>query len=73
MARPANYPRPVLDESVVKRVLAEAAGKEADLAEIFAERRRNKSFRLDDSRIEDVASGSEAGAGIRVQIGRAHV
>ena len=67
--RPANYPRLVLDESIVKRVLAEAAGKEADLAEIFAERRRTKSFRLDDSRIEDVASGGEAGAGIRVLAG----
>ncbi|HYI44702.1 MAG TPA: TldD/PmbA family protein [Actinomycetota bacterium] len=59
----------MLDESIVRRVLAEAAGKGSDLAEIFVEDKRSQALRLEDSRIEDVASGREAGAGIRVLAG----
>ncbi len=66
---PGFYPAAVLDEAVVRRVLAEAAGKGADLAELFVERRRSQSYRLDDRRVEDVSSGAESGAGIRVVAG----
>ena len=59
----------MLDESLIRRVLASAAGRGADLAEIFVEKRRTAAFRLDDRRVEDVASGGESGAGIRVLAG----
>ncbi|MGH2807638.1 MAG: TldD/PmbA family protein [Actinomycetota bacterium] len=56
----------MLDESVIKRVLAEALAKGGDMAEIFVEDRRSSALRLEDSKVEDVASGRDAGAGIRV-------
>jgi TldD protein len=59
----------MLDDSTVRKVLAAAAGKGADLAEIYVEQRRSRSFRLDDGRVEDASSGAESGAGIRVLVG----
>jgi TldD protein len=56
----------MLEEEVVGQVLAEALGRGGDLAEIFAEARSSTGLRLDDRRVEDVASGRETGAGIRV-------
>ena len=56
----------MLEEEVVKRVLAEALTRGGDLAEVFAEERSSTGLRLDDRRVEDVASGREMGAGIRV-------
>ncbi|HEV3471945.1 MAG TPA: TldD/PmbA family protein [Actinomycetota bacterium] len=56
----------MLDEAVIKEVLAAALSTGGDLSEIFVEDRSSSVLRLDDRRIEDVASGSEAGAGIRV-------
>ena len=59
----------MLDESVIKRVLATALEGGGDLAEIFVEDRSSTAFRMEDSRVEDVASGREKGAGIRVLTG----
>ena len=59
----------MLDESVIKEVLAAALGSGADHAEIFVESRDSAALRLDDRRIEDVASGADQGAGIRVMAG----
>ncbi|MDQ3940460.1 MAG: TldD/PmbA family protein, partial [Actinomycetota bacterium] len=59
----------MLDESVIKEVLAEALSRGGDLAEIFVEDRRSSTFRLEDSRVEDVSSGRDAGAGMRVLSG----
>ena len=56
----------MLDESVIKKVLGTALGRGGELAEIFVEDRRSSAFRLEDSRVEDVSSGRDAGAGIRV-------
>jgi TldD protein len=56
----------MLDEDVVRRVLGEAIGRGGDLAEIFVEDRSSTSLRLDDSRVENVSSGRDAGAGVRV-------
>jgi TldD protein len=56
----------MLDEHVIKRVLSEALAKGGDLAELFVEDRRSTALRLDDSRLEDVSSGVDVGAGIRV-------
>ncbi len=41
----------------------------ADFAEIFAENRRSASAILDDGRVEEVVSGRDRGAGIRVVVG----
>jgi TldD protein len=59
----------VLDESVVQRVLGSALRTGGDFAEIFAEDRRGTAARLDDGRVEDLASGRDRGAGVRVVFG----
>jgi TldD protein len=56
----------MLDDSLVKRVLQEAARRGGDFAELFVEERHSTGLRLDDSRIEDVVSGKDAGAGVRI-------
>jgi TldD protein len=55
----------MMTEDVIKKVLAAAAGGGAT-AELFVEDRRSTALRLDDSRVEDVASGVDIGAGVRV-------
>jgi len=59
----------VIEESVISRVLGAALRTGGDFAEIFAEDRRGTMARLDDGKVEDMASGRERGAGIRVVAG----
>jgi TldD protein len=59
----------VLEESVIRNVLREALAKGGEMAEIFVENKRSSALRLEDSKVEDVASGRDAGAGIRVLSG----
>ncbi len=59
----------VIDTPVLERVLAEALRNGGDFAEVFAEDRSNSSAMLDDGRVEELASGRERGAGIRVVTG----
>jgi TldD protein len=59
-----------LDDADVHAVLSAALRGGADFAEVYAERRRNRSVRIDDGRIEDLVSGREQGAGLRVIAGR---
>ncbi len=59
----------VIDEAVLQRVLTDALRTGGDFAEIFAEDRRNSLARLDDGRVEELTSGRERGAGIRVVVG----
>jgi TldD protein len=59
----------VIDESVVEGVLGVALRTGGEFAEIFAEDRRGSAARLDDGRVEDLASGRDRGAGIRVVVG----
>jgi TldD protein len=56
----------VLDPDLVRRVLTEALSTGGRFAELFAEVRRSTSIRLDDGKIEEVVSGRDRGAGIRV-------
>src|SRR5947209_7347492 len=56
----------MIDEAVVQRVLTAALRTGGDFAEVFAEDRRSSSARLDDGKIEDLTSGRDRGAGIRV-------
>jgi TldD protein len=55
-----------IEDSVVQRVLSTALRTGADFAELFVEDRRSSSARLDDGRVEELTSGRDRGAGIRV-------
>jgi TldD protein len=59
----------VIDESVVQSVLGVALRTGGEFAEVFAEDRRGTAARLEDGRVEDLASGRDRGAGIRVIVG----
>lgn len=59
----------MIDEAVIDSVLGAALRKGGEFAEIFAEDRRASGARLDDGRVEDLSSGRERGAGIRVVAG----
>ncbi len=56
----------MIDQDVIERTLGTALQSGADFAEIYAEDKRNTSVSLDDGRIEQVTSGRDRGAGIRV-------
>jgi TldD protein len=59
----------LLAPDVIERVLAEAVSKGGQMAEIFCEDRTSRSAMLDGGRIEELSSGQEQGAGIRVIVG----
>jgi len=59
----------VIDSDVLERVLAGAVRTGADFAEVYAEDKRSTSAGLDDGRVEQVSSGRDRGAGIRVVAG----
>jgi len=56
----------VIEADVLERTLAAALRGGGDFAEVFAEDRRATTARLDDGRVEELVSGRERGAGIRV-------
>src|SRR6266498_2031114 len=56
----------MIDEQVLDRTLHVALRAGGDFAEVFAEDRRASSARLDDGKVEELTSGRERGAGIRV-------
>src|SRR6476661_11208087 len=60
---------PVIEEAVISRVLGASLRTGGEFAELFAEDKRNSSARLDDGRIEELGSGRDRGAGIRVVVG----
>ena len=59
----------MIEHDVLERVLAGATSGGADFAEVYAEDKRSTSAGLDDGRIEQVTSGRDRGAGIRVIAG----
>jgi TldD protein len=59
-----------LDDADVRAVLQAALSSGGDFAEIYAEDKVSRALRLDDGRVEDVISGLDRGAGIRVIQGR---
>ena len=59
----------MIDTPVLERVLAEALRHGGEFAEVFAEDRSTSSALLDDGRVEELSSGRERGAGIRVVSG----
>ncbi|HLI73171.1 MAG TPA: DNA gyrase modulator, partial [Acidimicrobiales bacterium] len=54
---------------VVERVLTAALARGGEFAELFAEDRHSVSAVLDDGRVEELSSGLDRGAGIRVVVG----
>jgi TldD protein len=61
----------LIDESLVQSTLAAALRRGGDFAEVFVEHRRTASARLDDGRVDNVNSGRDRGAGVRVVVGDA--
>ena len=59
----------MIDTPVLERVLGEALRHGGEFAEVFAEDRSSSSALLDDGRVEELSSGRERGAGIRVVSG----
>ena len=59
----------MIDDGVVARTLQAALRRGGDFAELFVEDRRSSSARLDDRRVEELVSGRERGAGVRVMRG----
>ncbi|MEM8747255.1 MAG: TldD/PmbA family protein [Actinomycetota bacterium] len=59
----------MIDQDVLERVLSGATSTGADFAEVYAEDKRSTSAGLDDGRVEQVTSGRDRGAGIRVIAG----
>jgi TldD protein len=56
----------VIEDNVVQRVLGVALRTGGDFAEVFAEDKRISAGNIDDGRIEELTSGLDRGAGIRV-------
>ncbi len=59
----------LIDPDTLQRVLSAALGTGADWAEVFAEDRRSTGAVLDDGKVEEMTSGRDRGAGIRVVVG----
>lgn len=56
----------MLDESDVRAALDAALATGGDWAEVYADRRDSTTIRIEDRRVEELTSGRDQGAGIRV-------
>jgi TldD protein len=56
----------MLDRDLIADVLAAARRKGGDFAEVFVEERSSASIRLDDGKVEELTTGLDRGAGVRV-------
>ena len=59
----------LVPEDVMERVLGTALNTGGDFAEVFVEDRQAGSATLDDGKVEELSSGRDRGAGIRVVVG----
>ena len=59
----------MIEEAVIQRVLGAALRTGGDFAEVFVEDKRSSSARLDDGKVEELTSGRDRGAGVRVVVG----
>ncbi|HWO71890.1 MAG TPA: TldD/PmbA family protein [Actinomycetota bacterium] len=62
----------MLDRSLVQEVLRAALARGGSFAELFAEERASFQVRLDDGRIEELTTGLDRGAGVRVARGTSY-
>ncbi|HKY16668.1 MAG TPA: TldD/PmbA family protein [Microthrixaceae bacterium] len=61
----------MIDDDVVRHVLSAGMSTGADFAEVFVEDKRSSGAVLDDGKVEELTSGRDRGAGIRVVVGDA--
>src|SRR5580765_6734322 len=59
----------MIDHDLLQRTLGVALRTGGDFAEVFVEDKRSTSAGLDDGKVEQVTSGHDRGAGIRVVAG----
>ena len=59
----------MFDEALLSRLLDRALQRGGEFADVFCERRRTLSYRLQDGRIHDASYGVTLGVGIRVVVG----
>jgi TldD protein len=59
----------LVEHEVLQRTLGEAMARGGEFAEVFVEDRTTSSAMLDQRRVEQLSSGRERGAGIRVVVG----
>ncbi len=59
----------MLDEATLAKLIGRALRHGGDFADVFCERRRTVSYRLQDGRIHDASCGVMTGVGIRVVVG----
>ena len=60
---------PIVDPGLLDRVLGAALERGGAFAEVFVEDRTATGITLDDRRVEELSSGHDRGAGIRVVVG----
>jgi TldD protein len=60
---------PLVDRDILQRTLDEALSRGGAFAEVFVEDRTTSSALLDQRRVEQLSSGRDRGAGIRVVVG----
>jgi TldD protein len=58
-----------VEPDVLERVLGTALRRGGDFAEVFVEDRTSAGISLDDGKVEELSSGHDRGAGIRVVVG----
>ncbi len=58
-----------VDEVMIREVLRAALDAGADFAELYAEHERGRALRIEDQRVEELTSGVDLGAGVRVITG----
>ncbi|MGO9910338.1 MAG: TldD/PmbA family protein [Acidimicrobiales bacterium] len=58
----------LVEPDVLERVLGAALARGGDFAEVFVEDRKMTGISLDDRRVEELSSGHDRGAGIRVVV-----
>jgi TldD protein len=69
MALTDSSPVDLVEAPVLERVLHQALRRGGDFAEVFVEDRSSSSIFLDDRKVEELSSGRDRGAGIRVVVG----
>ncbi|MDZ7839151.1 MAG: DNA gyrase modulator [Actinomycetota bacterium] len=56
----------MIEKELLSRVLAEMLGGSGSFAEIYTQKNRNNSLKLEDSKIENAVSGFDLGCGLRL-------
>ena len=62
----------MLDRELVEEVLRAARRRGGSFAELFVEEKTSTSIRLDDGKVEELTTGLDRGAGVRVCMGTSY-